>query len=260
MPDNVFKSDQVSDDRTSLTIQNLGPEEKFAGNVLKSLKEKISEARSTIQRLEEEVEEKQEEAADVRERLLEEAREDAEQIREEAREDAEQIRASREEEVEAAREEGRQEGLREGRSKAREEMAEQIELAGRILSEAKRERDARLAEREDELLRLASRLAERVVRETVETDPQLIRRVVDEALDQIRDEQEITLVLNPRDFETIQSVIDDFRAQHPSLESITLSEDPHMDRGGCRIHTRFGDLDATLQGQLEHLTEQVLRG
>lgn len=258
LPDNLFKSHELSDEDVNFTLTGLGPKEKFAGKVLKSLKQKIAESREELRTLEEEIGKKQERAEEIKDEILEEAREQADSIRREAEEEAERIRSSEEEVVEEARQQGFEEGLQQGKQEARERTAGLLEGAREILEEAKRERDAYLAEQKNQLVKLSALMAEQIVRETVELREDVARKVVSDALDEIRDVQEITIVLNPTDYESVQGVISDFQNQHPSLEEITLSEDSRMNPGGCRIHTSFGDIDGTLQGQIEHLTRHLL--
>lgn len=258
MPDNVYKSGEISDDGSGITIKDLGPEEKFAKNVLKSLKDKISEARQKVQDIEEEIEQKKQEAEETRDEILNEAEQEAERIRQEAEQEAEQLLQTKQEEVESAREEGYDEGFEKGRREAQQEMAEYVEQAAEVLDEAKRSREAYLGENTEALIEVAGELAEHIVRDHVEVDPDTAERVVRSALDEIEDVRTITVVLSPDDAEALREVKDVFTQEHPHLEKITVTADEKMERGGCKIRTDFGDVQGTLEGQVEHLTEKLI--
>ncbi|MFP4687376.1 MAG: FliH/SctL family protein [bacterium] len=258
MPDKIYKPNQVHDDQTRMTITRLGPEEKFAGKVLLSLKEKISEARGIIKKLEQEIEEKKEQAEQESKGIIANAESEAEDIKEEARQEAEKIIGTREEEIEKARNEGYDDGYSEGWEKSREETAELIAQGEKILDEARRERQAYISDHENELIKLAGRLATKIIRDQVEIDEQLAVRTVSKALEQVSDVKEITLVLNPDDYKAIEEVIETQKEKHPSIQEISIVEEPHMEKGSCRIRTDYGDIDATLSGQLEYLTEQLI--
>lgn len=248
----VYKGSEVQDEGARLVLTQLGPEEEFAGNVLKSLKEKISEARQDLQDLEAEIQQKEEEARTAKDEILSEAEDEAEEIRNQAQQEADELIQSKQQEVESAREEGFQEGYEDGHQEARKETAELIEHAESILEEARRERHAYVENHEDSIIQLAVTLAERVLTESVEIDEDLVRQVVRDAVDDLREVREITLVLHPEDLKIIRDIVDELHGDHPSLESIDLSENDRLQRGGCRIRTDFGDIDATLSGILSH--------
>lgn len=260
LPDNIYKSGEVNDEGSGITIQSLGPEEEFAENVLKSLKEKISDARETVQELEAEIEQKKQEAEQRREEILQEAREDADQIRQEAEQDAQQLLDEKEQEIEDARETGYDEGYDQGEEDAREEMAALVDQAGQILDEAKRERDAFLDEKTDTLIELAGSLAHEVLGEYVELNPDTIKHLVQDALEEISEIRDVTVVLNPDDAEIINEVKDQFREDHPNLRDVTVTSDPKMERGGCRVRTNFGDIQGTLRDRIEHLGDALIEG
>ena len=258
MPDKVYKSNQVRDEQTKMVVNRLGPEEKFAGKVLLSLKDQISEARNEIQELEKEIEEKTEDATRLSEEIIEKARSQAEEVEQQARQEAENIIGAREEEVADARQEGYDDGYSEGWEKSRNETAELIAHGEKILDEARRERQAYLAENEQQLIELARQLAIKIVREKVDMDDEVIVRTVQAALDQVSDVKEISLIISPDDYEAIEKVIESQKDNHPTVQEISVVQEPHMEKGGCRIRTDYGDIDATLSGQLEHLTEKLL--
>lgn len=258
MPDNVYKSDNIDDEGSGVTITDLGPEEEFAGNVLTSLKDKISDARDRLNEIEQEIEEKREEAEETREEILEEAREEAEEIREEARQEADQLIQEKQNEVEQARDEGYDEGYEDGIADAEDEMAGYLDQAAQVLEEAKRRREAFLAENTRALLDVAGELAEHIVREVVGVNEDVAERIVTAAIEEVSDVQEITVVMSPDDAERIRDIKDEIKAEHPNLQEITVTADEKMQRGGCRIRTDFGDIQGTLRGQVEHLTEQLI--
>lgn len=258
MPDNIYKSGDIKDEGSGITIQSLGPEEEFAENVLKSLKDKIADARETIQELEEEIERKKQEAEAEREDILQEARSEADRIRQEAEDEAQELLNSKQQEIQEGREEGYEEGYADGEQQAREDMAELVDEARRILHEAKREREAFLDENTENLISLAGTLAREIVREHLAVNPDTIKRVVKDALDEISDVRNVTVILNPEDAEIIRSVADEFREDHPNLQEITITNDPKMERGGCRVTTEFGDIQGSVRDQIDHLSEALI--
>ena len=258
MPDQVYKNDQLLDEDTSLTIQKMGPEEKFAGSVLKTLKEKIGDARKELETVQADVEEKKEEAEAAKEQILEDAQERADQIIEEAKIEADEIISNKQEEVKQAREEGYDDGYRDGKTQAQEDTVELIEQGETILQEARRKRNALVSGLNQDFVSLLEQLAGRVVREYLELDEEVVLRTVRDAVDQVRDQQQVTIVLHPQELEIVQPAVDEFVESHPSLERVTLVEDDRLEQGGCRIRTDYGDIEATVHGQIQHRSRALL--
>jgi flagellar assembly protein FliH len=258
LPDRIYKSGDIDDEGTELTIQKLGPEEEFAKDILTSLKDKISEARERLHEIEDEIEEKTKEAENRKEEILDEARSEAQQIKEEAEQEAQELIQSKENEVENAREEGYEDGYQDGENQARKDMAELVNQAQTILQEAKHQREAYLEKNTRALIDLAGEIAHKVVRQHVEIEETTVTEVVESALDEVADVQEVTVVLSPEDAEEIQDAKDRFIEEHPNLTEISISQDSKMERGGCRIRTNYGDIQGTLRGQIEHLTETLI--
>lgn len=94
------------------------------------------------------------------------------------------------------------------------------------------------------LISLSIRIAEQVLRSTLDQQPEKI-------LDLIRDITHIDgekdailkLRLNPADIDLVQKYLQ----QEPSIGQWRLSPDPAIERGGCVAETSLGDIDATLQ-------------
>ncbi len=275
MPDKLYKSSQIKDYSGGMIITNLGPEEKIAGNVLKSIKQQIKESREELREVKEEITRRKQEAGSCKQEIIQEAEteaenilqaaekqkktteEQAEQIKSEAQDKADELLAEREQLVDKARQEGYDEGYEDGWEKARRETAELLEHSKSIVEEARREKHAVVAAHKQELIELAGIMAEKIVRTKISLDSQVGVRVIEAALQEISDVKQITLLLNPADYEIVTEIVDDFRDSHPSLEEITLSPDSNMDRGGCRIKADYGDIDGTIRGQLEHYTDQL---
>lgn len=260
MPDKIYKSDDIQDEGTGITIKDLGPEEEFAKNILKSLKDKISDARTELEELEQEIESKEDEAEARREEILQEARNEADEIRQEAESEAQTIIENKENEVESAREEGYDDGYEEGRQDAREDIANLLDQAEEVLLEAKYQREAYLNDNLNTLVDLAGKIAERIVRDRVEVEEVAIERVVESALSEVSDAEDVTVFLSPDDAEVIRDVKSEFLQNHSDLEQMSISEDSKMKRGGCRIETRFGNIQGTVEAQIEHLSETLIEG
>jgi flagellar biosynthesis/type III secretory pathway protein FliH len=122
-------------------------------------------------------------------------------------------------------------------------------LADAMKSEAAA-REERLAR---QCVRLALDLAERLVRDRIDRDPETIERVVRDAVAQIDHVTDLTAHVHPADADLL-------RLHGESLREIGIAEirpDPQQRRGGCRLECDERSWDASLVGQLARLSDAL---
>ncbi|HEX8292668.1 MAG TPA: type III secretion system stator protein SctL [Pyrinomonadaceae bacterium] len=168
-------------------------------------------------------------------RILAEATQQADELRARAREEAREMR-------EAAYEEGREAAL--------------SELNG-LLLEAHERREGALAEAERDLLRLAVKLAEKIIGREIERDDAALADIVSAALRHARQQEALTVRVNPADLPRVQAHRDRL---DPSGRArfIDLVADPRVGHGGCIIEGESGTVDARLDTQLRVLERALL--
>jgi type III secretion protein L len=168
-------------------------------------------------------------------RILAEAVRDADGLRECAEREARELR-------EAAYEEGRETALSE---------------LNQILLEAHGRRDAALAGAERDVLRLAVKLAEKIIGREIERDDATLADIVSAALRHARQQESLTVRVNPADLPRVQAHRDRL---DPSGRArfIDLVADPRVGHGGCIIEGESGTVDARLDTQLRVLERALL--
>ena len=158
------------------------------------------------------------------------------------------------------REEAREIGLREGREHGLREGRAEAERAAAALGEALaglrelREQVADAVERD--AVELALQLAGKIVPAAVQARPQLVVEVVQGALRRVSGQRTIVLVVNPADLETVRGALGDLQ-QAVAAERWEIQSDQRVPAGGALVRTEEGEVDATLQTQLERAAEVV---
>jgi flagellar biosynthesis/type III secretory pathway protein FliH len=188
-------------------------------------------------------------AAKVLPRELIQASAQAERMIEAARQEAELILVGAAQARQQAVDEGFQQGFDHGAS----QWAEALRRA--------RERTAELArEARPEVVRLALRVAEKILRQRIELSPEAMLPMVDEALRVFLSESHARVVLrvHPDDAPALQAREQRWRERHPAIASLAVVPDEAVGRGGCRIETESGTVDATLETQLDVIERHLL--
>lgn len=168
-------------------------------------------------------------------RILEEAEEFAAEIRREAREDAEILRA---------------EAYRDGVEKAVAEFEQNLLDVREI-----RERVWR--ETEQDLLRLSIRLTEKILGRELKADKKTVADVVATALQNARQQEKLTIRVNPKDLPTVEKEIENL-ARTGRTQFLDFIADPRVSEGGCLIESEVGTIDARLETQLRVLERALL--
>jgi flagellar assembly protein FliH len=161
----------------------------------------------------------------------------------------------------------------------------QAEVAGRKAAEAAVERilDEKIARRMDTLLpaleqlvaqvndakgellehwhravvRVATAIAERIIRRELKQEPQITLEFVQEALRLATGSAEITVHLNDSDFENLGAQVQRLAESLRQLSPSEIVADRNVTPGGCLVETRFGEIDLQVESQLRRVEEEL---
>lgn len=175
----------------------------------------------------------------------------ARRILEQAEAQARELLAAARGEAESIRREAAARGEAEGLAAWEERLAELAAAESRLLDEAR-----------GQLLQLATRIAEKILRRRLETAPEAILPMVEEALQASRGNVggRVVLRLNPADADTVAPHLERLLQLNRGFESLELLRDGALVRGGCRVETQFGTIDASVETQLRAIQHLLAGG
>jgi flagellar assembly protein FliH len=165
-------------------------------------------------------------------------------------------------EAASIREQARDEGYAEGHAAGRQQGLVEVSTAARALGEAlagvhaMREELVEALERDAVELGLA--LAEKVLRGALQAKPELVVEAVKGALRRIGDRRGIVVLVNPSDLETVRSFLGGERGDGVIVEPCEVQGDARVAPGGAIARTTEGEVDASMQTQLERAREVML--
>lgn len=164
--------------------------------------------------------------------------------------------------IAARQQEAYQEGLARGEADGfaagLEKAAEVVENLHKLLTAAERVWPTLCRTYEHQIIALVGRVAEKVVCGQVALDGDVVRRTILKAFEQIPEPLAVTLEVNPEDYEYLEALKKPLMAEIRGLKQLSLQADPSVSRGGCRIETRSGAIDATLEARLEAVRQCLL--
>ena len=180
--------------------------------------------------------------------LLLSAQEKAQEMLNQAQADVAQIRA-----VAAA------EGAALGRADAKQQLLPSLTAfanAGQILIVFEEQMIQRYS---SQLVRLALEIAEKIVGKAVLEDPQITAAVLERAQREVSDAKRMRILLHPADYSALAELAAELVKignQRGRQIEVVAAED--IGRGGCRLETEIGVVDATVPVQLAEIRRQLL--
>jgi flagellar biosynthesis/type III secretory pathway protein FliH len=168
-----------------------------------------------------------------------------------AEEALEAAEAQREAELRAAHAAGYEEGVAAGRA--------EVSGAARALAAAAAELQEARANAADDAepvaVDLALQIAAKVLGGALEAEPELILDVVRGALRRLTEPLPATLLVNPDDVDLVRDSLAALNSEHGG--ELSVRGDRRVERGGCIVSTKAGEIDAQISAQLARAAKVV---
>jgi flagellar assembly protein FliH len=175
--------------------------------------------------------------------ILTEAQAKAQSIREQAKRDGERQAVA--------------EAERSMLAKVQQQLQSLVPAIQQVVADVQHERAAWLRRWEDDAVRLAIAIAERVIRREVTQHPQITLELMRESLQLACGMGSLKVCLHPNDFEVLRAGAGTIIAEMQQLAPTELVADATVSRGGCRVDTQFGSIDQQIEVQLARISEEL---
>jgi len=107
---------------------------------------------------------------------------------------------------------------------------------------------------ERQMVELALAVARRVIHREVTLDPDLLVAMARVALDRLGEATQITVRLNPDDFKMAGAA----GTAQLGNSNVSVVADGRIPRGGCRVESEMGVIDAGIDAQLQEIAQALL--
>ena len=199
--------------------------------------------------------------------LLLRARQGAERMLAEAQREAAAMkqRAVQEGQVEGHREgiaRGVEEGRNIGRQQALEEFRARLTQAVGALTEAMTDLETSRTELEaaalEEVVALSVAVARRVTKRQGLVDPAVLAENLREAMKLVVHAADVKVAIHPAQRAALEVALPALRLEIPRLGHVELTDDATIEPGGCRVFAGGGQVDATLDEQLDRVVADLV--
>lgn len=148
---------------------------------------------------------------------------------------------------------GYEQGLQQGGLTAQQQVYQQLVESRDIFIQAIKQRHLMFLKAEPELARLAVKIAEKLVGQELAQNPDTILGIVRQALSGIGDREQVSIRVNPVDYDKVVEHRASFEKMIEGLKKFDVAADAAIDAGGCAIETNLGNIDARLNTRVAAL-------
>jgi flagellar assembly protein FliH len=106
-------------------------------------------------------------------------------------------------------------------------------------------------------LKVATTIAERIIRREVAQDAQITLDLITDTLRLAAVMTEISLHISPTDYENLGTQITRLVETVGHLAPSAIVADADVSPGGCRVKTQFGEIDQQIESQLRRIEEEL---
>jgi flagellar assembly protein FliH len=142
---------------------------------------------------------------------------------------------------------GRQEGAKEADLR----FGKASQLLAVALEEVSGLRESLLSNASQDMLRLVLTIARQIIHVELSINSGIILGTIERALQAAVRADAYHLRVNAEDFALVTEKKPLFLARISGLHNVTIEADPSIGRGGCRLESDLGEVDATIESQLE---------
>lgn len=198
--------------------------------------------------------------------MLQRAQQQASSLLQQAQAEADHLRqAALTEAMEAGAAEGRKRGIEQGHAAGRQQAlqdhkAELTTLLATLASAAgqlDQSRQELVQQGADAVVELAVAIARKAVARFAVASPETLIDTVNEALRYVVARTDVQIVVHPSQEQLLGECLPQIQARWPNLRHVRIATDPGVAPGGAQIRTQHGEVDATLDGMIDRISEQI---
>jgi len=196
----------------------------------------------------------EEQAQQEKEKIIQQAYQEAEKIVNQAETQKFEIK-------EKAYQEGYQKGWEEGKIKGVEEGRKELNQLGKslqdIIIEINNKRAEIIQKAEPKIVDLALAIARKIIQTEVRENKEIIRELVRESIQRLKNREKIVVRVNPADLESLREYKNDLMMIFSEIDDLEIKEDRSISPGGCVVETEATTVDSRLELRMGKIEREI---
>ena len=108
-----------------------------------------------------------------------------------------------------------------------------------------------------DIISLVVEIAKKVCTKSLELNPEIIKLLTVNAIKELKDKEEITIIINPKLMEVINSISDSLKDDIPQLQSIKILEDKNVSPDGTIVESPLSRVDCRVKSQINEIADKL---
>ena len=155
-------------------------------------------------------------------------------------------------------EKGAAAGIQKGRELQRLESASAVKAAEEAVRQASRLKAAIIERSEGDILELAFAIAEKVIQQEVSVNRDIVKVVLKKAIESVQGRENIRVRCNPEDYASLTEMRPELMGSMDGVGTVEFVEDATILRGGVKVETAVGEVDARIDSQFDVIKKEIL--
>lgn len=160
--------------------------------------------------------------------------------------------------IEAAEKEGYDAGFKSGETAVLDEYKGLIDQANKIVQQTEVDYHKEMERNEEAVVQLAIHSAERIIHDTLDNQPDAFLNIVKGVLQELKESGRITIYLNPDNYQLVVAQKEELTELFEETKKISIYADKSFDEKSCIIEHPYGQIDASVDTQLEQIRSVLL--
>lgn len=155
-----------------------------------------------------------------------------------------------------AYDEGFQKGQEDGLAKFQNDAAEGLKSLETLASSSFDMKKNIIDSATRDIVELVAAIADKVCHQKF--DSEILHKITVDAIKQLHDKENITIIVNPKLVDNINALVSDFKNEIPKLQTVKILEDSSLSPDGVIVETPDTRLDSRISSQIGEITQKML--
>ena len=151
--------------------------------------------------------------------------------------------------------EGYQLGVAEGKMAAEKQYEQLINEMNELEKTAIEDYHKKLEQSDHHIVDLSVKIAEKIMKEELATDPNLFLNIVIAAITEIKDQSQISIYVHPNNYQSLLKQKGELMNALDGDTKLSIFINQKITENGCLIEHPFGQIDASIDTQLQQIRE-----
>ncbi|CEI84300.1 flagellar assembly protein H [Oceanobacillus oncorhynchi] len=160
--------------------------------------------------------------------------------------------------IELARKQGFHKGYEDGKQEAYTQFEYKLQEANHIVDIAKEDYHQTLEKQSESIVEIAMATANKVLHNELKEQPDYIRTLIKDALDEVKSQPIISIVIHPDYYEEVHSYQEELQRIIGDETKLSIHADMNIQPTDCIIQYPHGQIETSVNTQLEKIREALM--